>query len=131
MLAALTHEVHIYALFQRGQEDAPLLELLNRYSAASPLVTWEQVDVSENPGVIAKYTGATSDDTVVSDALIVACADTDRWRILSYSSFISQSYNYEEGVYEIAGLTYESAITSAISYVTQEQRQCLCRPAGE
>ena len=35
ILHDLKRPVKIYALFERGEEDQPLLELLNRYSAAS------------------------------------------------------------------------------------------------
>lgn len=120
ILEQLKHPVHIYALFAKGQEDQPLMELLDRYAAVSPLVTWEQTDVSLNPGLLTHYRGATSDDAITTDSLIVTCEETGRFRVLSPADFISLSLNYEEGVYEIAGLTYESKITSAINYVTQD-----------
>ena len=121
ILAGLEHPVHIYALFAKGQEDQPLMELLDRYAAASHLVTWEQTDISLNPGLLTKFHGTTSDETVNNDSLIVYCEDTGRYKILSPADFINLSLNYEEGVYEIAGLTYESKITSAINYVVQEK----------
>jgi len=120
VLNSLAYPVHIYALFEKGNEDAPLMELLDRYAAVSDKVTWEQTDVSLNPGLLTKYRGATSDQTVSNDSLIVSCEATGRWRILSPADFVSLSLNYEQGVYEIAGLTYESKITSAIAYVTQD-----------
>lgn len=121
ILAQLDKPVHIYALFAKGQEDQPLMELLDRYAAASSLVTWEQADVSLNPGLLTKFRGTTSDETVSNDSLIVYCETTGRYKILSPADFISLSLNAEEGVYEIAGLTYESKITSAINYVVQEK----------
>ena len=119
-LAQLEHPVHIYALYTRGQEDAQLLELLDRYAAASDKVTWEQADVSLNPALLTKFRGSTSEQTVNNDSVIVYCEDTDRWRILSPLDFLSLSLNYEEGQYEIAGLKYESELTSAIVYVSRE-----------
>lgn len=50
---------------------------------------------------------------------MVHCPDTGRWKILSSLDFVSLSYNYDEGKYEYAGLTYESSLTSAIVYVSQ------------
>lgn len=120
ILADLTYPVHIYALFNKGEEDAPLLELLDRYAAASPLVTWEQADLNLNPGLMTRFQGSTSDETVTTDSLIVYCETTERWKILYWKDFISWSLNYGEGNYEVAGLTYESKITSAIQYVTRE-----------
>ena len=47
ILRDLKRPVKIYALFERGEEDQPLLELLNRYSAASDMVTWEQTPAAD------------------------------------------------------------------------------------
>lgn len=118
ILAALTAPVHIYAVFERGQEDQPLLELLDRYAAASPLVTWEQASASLNPMLLARF--AEDDSPVTSDCLIVHCEATGRYRVLQYDEFLSLSINYDTGSYERVNLTYESAVTSAIAYVTKE-----------
>ena len=60
VLSQLEHPVHIYALYTRGNEDAPLMELLDRYAAASPLITWEQTDVALNPGLLTRLQFVTS-----------------------------------------------------------------------
>lgn len=120
ILAQLPYDVHIYALFSAGSEDLPLMELLNRYAAASDRVTWEQTSVTLNPTLTTRFRG-TSDEPLTNDSLIVSCEATGRYKILSWDSFISFSLDYEAGVYEIAGLTYEQSITSAIAYVTQEE----------
>lgn len=120
VLADLKHPVHIYALFSKGQEDGPLLELLNRYSAASPLVTWEQEDVNLNPGLLTKFSSDGSGNAVTNDTLVVWCEATNRWRVLSPMDFIGWNVDYENGTYQVAGLKYESELTSAIAYVTQE-----------
>ena len=120
LLSELDTPVHIYALYERGNEDLQLFELLNRYSAASPLVTWEQAALSLNPGLLQRFSGATSDNAVTSDSLVVYCEATDRFRVLDYDDLLALSIDYEAGTYSYAGVTYESAITSAIAYVTQE-----------
>ncbi len=120
ILADLPYPVHIYALFERGEEDLPLMELLNRYSAASTLVTWEQTSLSLNPMLQERFAGATAGNAVANDSLIVYCEATDRFRVLSPKNFLSLSYDYDAGKYVSAGLTYESEITSAIAYVTRE-----------
>lgn len=121
VLDALPYPVHIYALFAKGQEDQPLLELLDRYAAASDLVTWEQTDVTLNPGLLTRFSGATSDDAVSNNSLIVSCEATGRHSILSSWDFITWGLNYEQGAYEISGVNYEGKITSAIRYVTQDE----------
>ncbi len=119
VLSGLTGRVHIYALFSKGQEDAPLMELLDRYAAESSLVTWEQVDPAMNPTLLARFSGDT--ETVSSDSLIVYGEETGRWRILSPGDFISLSMDQETGSYTYAGYTYEQALTGAILYVTRER----------
>lgn len=120
VLRELPYPVHIYALFSRGDEDQPLLELLDRYAAASPLVTWEQTDVSLNPGLLTRFHSEESSQTVTNNSVIVSCEETGRWQVLDPTDFISLSLDYEAGYYTYAGLTYESKITSAIAYVTRK-----------
>lgn len=132
-LRELEHPVHLYAVFSRGQEDLPLLELLGRYSAASPLITWEQVDPALNPALISRFSGITGEESVVSGSLIVYCPDTDRWRILSSSDFVTLSFDYDSGSYAPTGITYEKSITSAIGYVSRNttRRAMILQGQGE
>lgn len=120
VLAALDTPVHIYALYERGSEDLQLFELLNRYTAASSLITWEQAPLTLNPTLLTRFAGSTSDNAVTADSLVVSCEATGRFRVLDYDDLISLSIDYDAGTWSYAGLTYESAITSAIAYVTQE-----------
>ena len=120
VLATLEHPVHIYALYTRGQEDQPLLELLDRYAAASDKVTWEQTDISLDPGLLTKFRSETSSESLTNDSIVVSCEETGRWKLISAVDLISLSYDADQGVYEYAGLTYESSLTSAIRYVAQD-----------
>lgn len=121
ILEQLPYPVHIYALFPKGQEDAPLMELLDRYAAASSLVTWEQTDITLNPGLLTRFQSSTGETDVSNDSLIVYCEETGRWKVLSPGDFVSLSLDYESGAFTYAGYAYESRITSAINYVTQEK----------
>lgn len=94
ILDSLPYDVHIYALFTSGSEDLPLMELLNRYAAASDRVTWEQTSVTLNPTLTTRFRG-TSDQPLTNDSLIVSCEATGRYKILSPDSFISLSLDYE------------------------------------
>ena len=121
VLAGLAYPVHIYALYQKGSEDLPLMELLDRYAAASDLVTWEQADVALSPGLLERFHSEVTGESVTNDSLVVSCEATGRWKALSYQDFISLSLNLEAGAYEVSGLSYESKITSAIAYITQDE----------
>mgnify|MGYP002855766135 FL=1 len=118
VLAALDKPVHIYALFQKGGEDLPLMELLNRYAAVCDRVTWEQMDPSMNPGLLSRFTS--ENDAPTLDSLIVFCQETDRYRILNPEDFVSLSLDTDSGTFSYAGYTYERALTYAIEYVTRD-----------
>ncbi len=118
-LENLAHPVHMYALFRKGDEDAPLTELLDRYAAASPGVTWEQLDPSLNPALISRF--STETETPGENSLIVWCEETGRWRILGPEDYVSLSMDTETGEYTYGGWTYERSITNAIAYVTRER----------
>lgn len=120
VLADLKLPVHIYALYEKGDEDLLLFELLNRYAAASDLVTWEQASLSLNPAFAIRFSGATADNSVTADSLVVFCPETERFRVLDAADFLTLSVNYDTGDWAYDKLTYESAITSAIAYVTQD-----------
>lgn len=120
LLSALDVPVHIYALYEKGNEDLLLFELLNRYAAASTMITWEQAPLSLNPTLATRFAGSTSDNAVTADSLVVFCPETERFRVLNAKDFLTLSINYDAGTYTYDKLTYESSITSAIAYVTQD-----------
>lgn len=121
VLSALETPVHIYALYEKGNEDLLLFELLNRYAAASDLITWEQAPLSLHPTFPTRFAGSTSENAITADSLVVYCEATNRFRVLDATDFLSLSIDYDAGTYSYDNLTYESSITSAIAYVTQER----------
>ena len=119
ILQQLDKDVHIWALFRKGQEDALLLELLSRYAAATPRVTWEQADPALNPALLARF--STDSQSPNADSLIVWCEETGRFRVLGPEDYISLTMDQETGTYSYAGYTYEQSITGAISFVTRDR----------
>lgn len=119
VISSLVYPVHIYALFPKGQEDAPLMALLDRYAAASSKITWSQADLALQPGLIQRFSSE-SGAQVQNDSLIVSCETTGRWKILSPADFVNLSLNLEAGKYEPSALTYEHEISSALVYVTRD-----------
>ena len=121
VLSALQHPVHLYALFSPGQEDASLISLLERYAAASPMVSFSQENLLQNPLLVSKVSSQFDDHAVTTDSLIVECADTGRIRVLDGTNYLQQSYDPASGVYYVSGLTYEKSLTEAILYVTADR----------
>ena len=119
VLDQLQDPVEIYALFRKGDEDAPLMELLDRYAAASDRIRCKQVDPTVNPALLKRFT--TDSAAPGSNDLIVYCEKTGRFRILGPDDYVSVGMNTETGEYTYTGWTYESSITGAIAYVTKER----------
>ena len=80
VLKQLQDPVQIWALFRKGDEDAPLMELLDRYAAASDKITWKQTDPAVNPALLNRFT--TDSVTPGNNDLIVYCEKTGRFRVL-------------------------------------------------
>jgi len=120
VLDGLTTPVEIYAMWERGYEDPQLQELLNRYCAASDLLTWTQTPLSLHPTMASAFQGTSSDNQVTADCLIVYAPETERFRVLTGSSFITATADLEANAWRIDSVTYEYALTAAISYVTRE-----------
>ena len=119
VLERLQEPVEILALFRKGDEDAPLLELLDRYAASSEYITWKQTDPALNPALLSRFT--TDSITPGNNDLIVYCEKTDRFRVLGPDDYVSVGMDMETGEYTYTGWTYERSITGAIAYVTKER----------
>jgi hypothetical protein len=111
--------VHIYALYTPGSEDLALTEVLNRYQTGSPRVTYEMLELSKNPGLLAKFQGDTQ-TALTANSLVVSCEATGRYKILTPESFSTVGYSIESGQYGV-DLQYEKRITEALSYVTRAE----------
>ena len=119
ILQGLEDPVKIWALFSKGDEDIPLTELLDRYAAASEMVTWEQADPALSPALLKRFT--TDAVSPGSSDLIVSCEKTGRFRVLGPEDYVSLGMDPETGEYTYTGWTYERSITGAIAYVTRDR----------
>lgn len=119
VLENLGHDVHIWALFANGYEDSQLVELLDRYAAASPRITWEQADLKLNPTLAARFSNALG--TPEEDGLIVWCEDTGRSRLVSPQEYVGQQRDSETFELDTAVWNYESVLTGAIQNVSLDR----------
>lgn len=119
-LNRLENDVELYLLYQNGDEDASLLQLLTRYAVLSSRIRVMETDISQNPGILTRFAG-TVDKTPQSGSVIVNCPAAGRYELLDYSDFLVQGYNIDTGSFQIEGLAYEKKLTEAILRVSQEQ----------
>lgn len=115
----LAYPVTLYLLYQGGEMDSYLMELLNRYGALSERITVAPTDIAKNPGILTRFQG-NMETAIQADCVVVSCEATGRYRVLDQGDFQTQGYNMETGQFEIVGLAYEKKLTEALVYVTQE-----------
>lgn len=114
----LTEPIDLYLLYESGSMDEQLYEVLDRYHQLSDRITVLPTDIAQNPGVLTRFESDVT-STLAADSVVVNCDATGRYKVLTYSDFVTQGYNVEEGTFEIAGLAYEKKLTEALVYVTQ------------
>lgn len=118
-LDRLERDVELYLLYQGGEEDAYLLNLLNRYQVLSDYIRVLPTDLAQNPGIVTRFQGDV-DRAVEADTVIVNCPDTGRYKLLTYQDFMTSEFDMETGEFVLQGLAYEKRLTEAIVYVAQE-----------
>ncbi len=111
--------VHIYAVFPKGEEDLYLNEVLKRYQALNPLITYEITDITLNPTLVTRFKGE-GDNTLTTYCLVVSCPETGRYKIIKYESLVSYNYSVTYETVVASGLNYEKALTEAVVYVTRD-----------
>ncbi|MDD6798934.1 MAG: Gldg family protein [Firmicutes bacterium] len=119
-------DITIYLIAESGSEDTQIKELAARYTALNGKIKFKKVDPAVQPGFTSAYT----DETLNQNSLIVVNNDTGRSTCIDNSSIYVTEYSDEElyyyylygqtpsGTTSFAG---ESAITSALDYVTAEK----------
>lgn len=112
VLEGLDKDVHIYALITENGENDTLLQLLNRYDAASEHVTVSRERILENPALLNKFAADIGDKKIAGDCLIVWCAENNRARVLDEDDYY----------YVSAGkILYEKRITEAVLFVSGDE----------
>jgi ABC-2 type transport system permease protein len=115
LLKNLNENVTLTLVAESGSEDATTLELLQRYKALSDKITVNTVDPVVQPKFTANYT----DEDVAANSVIVESGK--RSKVVAKDDIYEYDYSnyYYTGSYDV-NFAGESAITSAIDYVTSE-----------
>ena len=114
ILTNLEEPVKAYWIVQDGSEDETVQRLLESYAGLSKNFTYKKVDPVENPSFAGQYTSG----EIYNNSLAVVNSDESKSRFISYYDIFSYSYdeNYNETV-EYGG---ESALTSAVNYLSTD-----------
>ena len=87
-LERVQDDVELYLLYQNGDEDEQVLQVLNRYKVLSDHISVIPTDIARNPAILSRFTG---DETtsVAADSVIVSCPATGRYKVLDYQNFFT------------------------------------------
>ena len=118
-MARLQNDVELYLLYQNGEENSQLLQVLRRYEVLSDLITVLPTDISRNPGILTRFSGE-PDAPLEADSVIVNCPATGRYRVLNYGDFYTQGFDIELGDFVLEGINYEKQLSEAILYASME-----------
>lgn len=114
LLAGLEDDIDIYWIVQSGQEDTTLETLLQRYSSLSSRIKLSKRDPDIYPTFAQQYTSG----TIYNNSLVIQCGE--RYRYVDYSGLYEYDYSsYSSSGYNVS-FNGESAVTSAIDYVTRD-----------
>lgn len=71
-LERVQDDVELYLLYQNGDEDEQVLQVLNRYKVLSEHISVIPTDIARNPAILSRFSG---DETtsVSADSVIVSC----------------------------------------------------------
>ena len=95
MVKALTSPVELYLLYQSGEMDSQLYQVLERYGRLSAGIAVKPVDIAQNPGLMSRFQGNLK-TKLEADSVIVNCEATGRYKVLGYDDFVTQGYNVEK-----------------------------------
>ncbi len=116
IVKGLDQKVQLYLIAQNGAEDAHLENLLETYAGLSSHISVSKKDPNVNPTFVQQYIGSNG---VYNNSIVAVCGDRSRY-VDYYEIFEYDTSNYYyDGSYTV-NFAGESAITAAISYVTNE-----------
>ena len=117
ILKNLDEDVTIYFVAQPGSEDPVIVELLEKYNDLSSHIKVKQIDTAVNPTFAQQYTqeGITDNSFVVESKL--------RYQVISNDNiYVQNNVTDSEGnAHSYESFEGESALTSAIDYVTSKE----------
>lgn len=127
VLQKIDKDVSLYVLSATGKEDNIIGEILNQYKSNSSKITIEYKDPYVYP-TFAKQFSETESDDIENDSIIVQCGD--KHRVISPNDLYERQIDYTTGSYKTTGISAESEITNAISFVSMEKTPIIYYVSG-
>lgn len=116
ILAEVTEDVTIYALFRTGQEDTLYKELLDEYQSNSKTVKVVYKDPYLYPQFVEDY--RTDETEIPVNSIIVE--SNRRFKVITASDLASYALDYNTYQYQLQSIDIEPQVTNAIKYVSED-----------
>ena len=142
ILDSLTDDVTIYGIYSEGTEttdtNARVVKLAQAYASASDRISFELVDLTEQPTFFSRFqtvgstgqvTGLSADD-VSNGSLIVVNQSTGRYKVIAVGAMYDVETNYQTYTQTLTGFKGENSITSALEYVCLDQAPVVYQLTG-
>ncbi|NMA82537.1 MAG: GldG family protein [Epulopiscium sp.] len=127
ILDGLEQDVTIYGLYETGQEQLMVKEVLDKYASRSKKINIQYKDPILYPQFALQY--EKDGQTVSLGSLIVESGN--KVKVISQYDLVNYSYNYNNPTQSQAeSLAIEQRITAAIDYVTSEKNPIIYSLVG-
>ena len=114
ILEDLETKIYIYTLFEIGEEDMVIKEILEKYVAHSDSISLTNVDPTQKPGFTAPFDPDSKG--ISGGSVIITDAQNNRYKVLGFFDLYQSQYTNEGGLY-VTGVKAEQSISSAINYI--------------
>ena len=121
VLQGLDKDVIIYVLVPEEGENDTMMQLLNRYDAASEHVTVSPKRIVESPVLLNKFATEIGSKNISRDCLIIWCPENNRARVLDEDDYYLLAYDIQTGDITQGDILYEKRITEAVLFVTGDE----------
>ncbi|MBM7582513.1 hypothetical protein JOD02_001370 [Caldicoprobacter guelmensis] len=117
VLDNLKQDVKIIALYETGEEDKTVLEIIERYQKRSKRISYTVIDPERYPQLLTKY--EKGGESLNAGSLIVESGD--KFKVIDRYDLVNYTYNEYSGQWYAQSLAVEQRLTGAILYVTAEE----------
>lgn len=116
VLKNLDQDIEIIGMYQSGQENIMLDEILQKYRRGSKHISITYIDPVKNPTFSSQYT---KDGTSLGEGSYIV-ESGDKYKVIDYMDLFNINSD-QYGQSQIESLAVEQRVTSAIQYVTADE----------
>ncbi len=117
VLDNLKQDVKIIGLYETGNEDKTVLEIIERYQKRSKRISFTTIDPERYPQLLTKYQKDNA-SLNIGDLIVES---GEKFKVIDRYDLVNYGYNQYSGQWYAQSLAVEQRLTGAILYVTAEE----------